>query len=172
MRYAFEACAVRSLVSVTIIAKGIVLLKNQWHIHHPSSQKPATPKAIPISEFRIKDILYYLYYITVSMVDCLKNLLVCSFSHSFSSCLNKYGSFLFFYKFPSFFLFPFFFPLLSFFFFLFWERVSIYSSGCPVTHSVNQVVLEFRYLPAFQIVGLKLCVTIAKTRYGFLSKWH
>lgn len=60
MRYAFEACAVRSLVSVTIIAKGIVLLKNQCHSHHASSQKPASPKAIPISEFSIKDILYYL----------------------------------------------------------------------------------------------------------------
>lgn len=37
-----------------------------------------------------------------------------------------------------------------------------------MTHSENQVVLEFMYLPAFQIVGLKLCATIVKTRY-FLS---
>ena len=34
------------------------------------------------------------------------------------------------------------------FFFFFQDRVSLYSSGCPGTHSVDQAGLELRNLPA------------------------
>jgi hypothetical protein len=35
-----------------------------------------------------------------------------------------------------------------FFFFLFQDRVSLYSPGCPGTHFVDQAGLELRNLPA------------------------
>jgi hypothetical protein len=39
---------------------------------------------------------------------------------------------------------------------LFQDRVSLYSPGCPGTHSVDQAGLELRYLPdsASQVLGL------------------
>jgi hypothetical protein len=58
----------------------------------------------------------------------------------------------------------FFFSLLSFFFGLvFQDRVSLCSSGCPGTHSVDQAGLKLRNLPssASQLLGLKACTTTA-----------
>jgi hypothetical protein len=56
-----------------------------------------------------------------------------------------------------------------FFFFLFlflffWDRVSLYSSGCPGTHFVDQTGLELRNPPVFdsQVLGLKACATTAR----------
>jgi hypothetical protein len=48
-------------------------------------------------------------------------------------------------------------------FFFFRDRVSLYSPGCPGTHSVNQAGLELRNLPASasQVLGLKACATTA-----------
>jgi hypothetical protein len=48
-----------------------------------------------------------------------------------------------------------------FFFLVFRDRVSLYSPGCPGTHSVDQAGLELRNLPASasQVLGLKLCAT-------------
>jgi hypothetical protein len=39
--------------------------------------------------------------------------------------------------------------------------VSLYSPGCPGTHSVDQAGLELRNLPASasQVLGLKVCAT-------------
>ena len=44
-----------------------------------------------------------------------------------------------------------------FFFFFFWDRVSLCSPGCPGTHSVDQVGLKLRNLPASasRVLGLK-----------------
>jgi hypothetical protein len=46
-------------------------------------------------------------------------------------------------------------------YFVFWDRVSLYSPGCPGTHFVDQAGLELRNLPASasQVLGLKACVT-------------
>jgi hypothetical protein len=46
-------------------------------------------------------------------------------------------------------------------FFVFQDRVSLCSPGCPGTHSVDQAGLELRYLPASasQVLGLKACTT-------------
>ena len=43
------------------------------------------------------------------------------------------------------------------------DRVSLYSSGCPGTHFVDQAGLELRNLPASasQMLGLKACATTA-----------
>ena len=45
----------------------------------------------------------------------------------------------------------------------FQDRVSLYSPGCPGTHSVDYAGLELRNLPAsaFQVLGLKACTTTA-----------
>jgi hypothetical protein len=45
--------------------------------------------------------------------------------------------------------------------FFFQGRVSLCSSGCPGTHSVDQAGLELRNLPAsaYQVLGLKMCAT-------------
>jgi hypothetical protein len=45
--------------------------------------------------------------------------------------------------------------------FVFRDRVSLYSSGCPGTHFVDQAGLELRNLPASasQVLGLKACAT-------------
>jgi hypothetical protein len=54
---------------------------------------------------------------------------------------------------------------LSFFFlFFFWDRVSLYSLGCPGTHVVDQAGLELRNPPvsASQVLGLKACATTAQ----------
>jgi hypothetical protein len=48
------------------------------------------------------------------------------------------------------------------------QGFSVYSPGCPGTHSVDQAGLELRNLPASasQVLGLKACVT---TRWVFCS---
>jgi hypothetical protein len=48
-----------------------------------------------------------------------------------------------------------------FFFLVFRDRVSLCSSGCPGTHSVDQAGLELRNPPASasQVLGLKACAT-------------
>jgi hypothetical protein len=53
--------------------------------------------------------------------------------------------------------------LFLFFFLLFQDRVSLCSSGCPGTHSVDQDGLELKNLPvsASQELGLKVCATTA-----------
>jgi hypothetical protein len=45
-------------------------------------------------------------------------------------------------------LFPYPFFFFFFFFLVFQDRVSLYSSGCPGTHFVDQSGLELRNLPA------------------------
>jgi hypothetical protein len=47
------------------------------------------------------------------------------------------------------------------FLFLFFETVSLCSSGCPGTHFVDQASLELRNQPASasQVLGLKACAT-------------
>jgi hypothetical protein len=52
----------------------------------------------------------------------------------------------------------------------FQDRVSLYSPGCPGTHSVDQAGLEFRNLPASasQVLGLKACATTAQLDSVFL----
>jgi hypothetical protein len=44
-------------------------------------------------------------------------------------------------------------------FLLFRDRVSLYNSGCPGTHLVDQAGLELRNLPASasRVLGLKAC---------------
>ena len=44
---------------------------------------------------------------------------------------------------------------------VFRDRVSLYSPGCPGTHSVDQAGLELRNSPASasQVLGLKVCAT-------------
>jgi hypothetical protein len=66
----------------------------------------------------------------------------------------------------------------SFFFFLsyfgFSNRVSLYSSGCPGTHFVDQAALELRNPPASAspVLGLKACATTARHYvYSWLS-WN
>jgi hypothetical protein len=46
---------------------------------------------------------------------------------------------------------------------VFWDRVSLYSPGCPGTHSVDQAGLELRNPPASasRVLGLKACTTTA-----------
>jgi hypothetical protein len=59
---------------------------------------------------------------------------------------------------------------VGFFFFSFQDRVSLYSSGCPETHSVDQAGLELRNPPASasQVLGLKAYATTARLVYLFL----
>jgi hypothetical protein len=47
------------------------------------------------------------------------------------------------------------------FVFVFRDRVSLYSPGCPGTHSVDQAGLELRNPPASasRVLGLKACAT-------------
>jgi hypothetical protein len=51
--------------------------------------------------------------------------------------------------------------LFFFFFLVFRDRVSLCSSGCPGTHSVDQAGLELRNPPASasRVLGLKACAT-------------
>jgi hypothetical protein len=51
-----------------------------------------------------------------------------------------------------------------FLFFVFQDRVFLYSPGCPGTHSVDQVGLKPRNPPASvsQVLGLKVCATTAQ----------
>jgi hypothetical protein len=55
-------------------------------------------------------------------------------------------------------------------FLFFWDRVSLYSPGCPGTHFVDQAGLEFRNPPASasRVLGLKACATIARQSQGLL----
>jgi hypothetical protein len=52
---------------------------------------------------------------------------------------------------------------------VFQDRVSLYSPGCPRTHSLDQAGLELRNPPASasQVLGLKACATIVQL-YIFL----
>jgi hypothetical protein len=45
--------------------------------------------------------------------------------------------------------------------FFFQDRVSLYSPGCPATHSADQIGLKLRNLPASasRVLGLKACIT-------------
>jgi hypothetical protein len=56
------------------------------------------------------------------------------------------------------------------FVFVFQDRVSLCSSGCPGTHFVDQAGLELRNPPASasQVLGLKVCATTAWLRVPFL----
>jgi hypothetical protein len=58
----------------------------------------------------------------------------------------------------------FFFFFFFFFFLVFQDRVSLYSPGCPGTHSVDQDGLELRNPPASasQVLGLQACATTAR----------
>ena len=51
-------------------------------------------------------------------------------------------------------------------------RVSLYSPGCPGTHSVDKAGLELRNPPASasQVLGLKACVTTARLRTVLITK--
>ena len=71
---------------------------------------------------------------------------------------------------PIFFLFVLFcivclFVCFAFLFFVFGDRVSLYSPGCPGTHSVDQAGLKLRNLPASasQVLRLKACA---------ITAWH
>jgi hypothetical protein len=56
--------------------------------------------------------------------------------------------------------------------FVFRDRVSLYSPGCPGTHSVNQAGLELRNSPAStsQVLGLKACATTTQQEYKIFFK--
>jgi hypothetical protein len=56
--------------------------------------------------------------------------------------------------------------LVEFSFLFFPGRVSLYSPGCPGTHSVDQAGLELKNPPASasQVLGLKACATTAHGR--------
>jgi hypothetical protein len=51
--------------------------------------------------------------------------------------------------------------------FFFRDRVSLYSPGCPGTHSVDQAGLELRNPPASvsQVLGLKVCASTPSEQY-------
>ena len=55
--------------------------------------------------------------------------------------------------------------------FVFWDRVSLCSSGCPGTHSVDQAGLKLRNPPASasQVLGLKACTTTPGCHSSFLK---
>jgi hypothetical protein len=61
-----------------------------------------------------------------------------------------------------------------FLFFVFRDRVSLYSPGCPGTHSVDQAGLELRNPPASasQVLGLKVCATTAQPKLLFKVYFH
>jgi hypothetical protein len=55
-------------------------------------------------------------------------------------------------------------------FFVFQDRISLYSPDCPGTHFVDQAGLELRNPPASasRVLGLKTCtITPGKGRHGF-----
>jgi hypothetical protein len=66
-------------------------------------------------------------------------------------------------KSPKSFSFSFFFFKIGFFF------VALKKSGCPGAHSVDQVGLELRNLPASasHVLGLKACTTTARLQFLF-----
>jgi hypothetical protein len=57
------------------------------------------------------------------------------------------------------------------FVFVFRDRVSLCSPGCPGTYCVDQAGLELRNPPASasQVLGLKVCATTARPKNKFLS---
>jgi hypothetical protein len=70
--------------------------------------------------------------------------------------------------------------LLLFFFFFFFpplvfrDRVSLYSPGCPGTHSVDQAGLELRNpsASASQMLGLKACTTMPGPNFAsYQRQW-
>jgi hypothetical protein len=67
----------------------------------------------------------------------------------------------------------FYFIYFLFYYFLFVcrDRVSLYSSGCPGTNSVDQAGLELRNPPASAsgLLGLKACATTARPGANFLK---
>jgi hypothetical protein len=60
--------------------------------------------------------------------------------------------------------------------FVFRDRVSLYSPGCPGTHSVDQAGLELRNLPvsASWVLGLEACATTAwpVMTFTYSLNWH
>jgi hypothetical protein len=56
--------------------------------------------------------------------------------------------------------------------FVFRDRVSLCSPGCPGTHSVDQAGLELRNSPvsASQVLGLKACTTTPGSRNSFMER--
>jgi hypothetical protein len=58
---------------------------------------------------------------------------------------------------------------LKFFVFVFGDRVSLYSPGCPGTHFVDQAGLELRNLPASasRVLGLKVYATTPGLNLNF-----
>ena len=58
--------------------------------------------------------------------------------------------------------------------FVFRDRVSLYSPGCPETHSVDQAGLKCRNLPASasQVLGLKACATTAQRSQLLIACCH
>jgi hypothetical protein len=56
-------------------------------------------------------------------------------------------------------------------FLVFWDRVSLYSHGCPGTHSVDQAGLELRNptASASQVLRLKACTATARLHIGLLK---
>jgi hypothetical protein len=65
-----------------------------------------------------------------------------------------------------------FFVFVFVFVFVFGDRVSLYSPGCPGTHSVDQAGLELRNPPtsASQVLGLKVCATTAWQLVSFCCR--
>ena len=63
----------------------------------------------------------------------------------------------------------FYFIFYLFIFLIFWDRVSLYSPGCPGTYSVDQSGLELRNPPASasQVLGLKACTTTTRLHQLF-----
>jgi hypothetical protein len=61
---------------------------------------------------------------------------------------------------------------ISMFIYLFRDKVSLYSPGCPGTHSVDQAGLEVRNLSASlsQVLGLKVCGTTVRFMCSFLTE--
>jgi hypothetical protein len=59
--------------------------------------------------------------------------------------------------------------LFVFVLFVFRDRVSLYSSGCPGTHFVDQAGLELRNPPASasRVLGLKACAITARLLFNF-----
>jgi hypothetical protein len=55
--------------------------------------------------------------------------------------------------------------------FVFQDRVSLYSPGCPGTHFVDQAGLELRHLPASasQVLVLKACTIMPSMSYLILK---
>jgi hypothetical protein len=57
--------------------------------------------------------------------------------------------------------------------FVFQDRVSLCSPGCPGTHFVDQAGLELRNLPASasRVLGLKACATMPGARHENLRRF-